>query len=135
MNTTGVHRHHAAVTRGEVDSCPTQSNKSADSDIGCDIHRYISTDVETDAQRTARVFAELKNRYGTRAQTAIRYALANPGVSGVLVGIAELDQIDEALAAVELGPLPQEALQRLERLYASDFDLGATSGPRRPQHA
>ncbi len=87
------------------------------------------TDVETDARRTARVFAELKERYGTRAQTAIRYALTNPGVSGVLVGIAELDQIDEALAAIELGPLPDEALERLERLYASEFEA-ATSDPR-----
>lgn len=87
------------------------------------------TDVETDTRRTARVFAELKDRYGTRAQTAIRYVLANPGVSGVLMGIAELDQIDEALTAIELGPLPAEGLQRLERLYASDFELAATSNP------
>ena len=68
------------------------------------------------------MFAELKDCYGTRAQTAIRYALANPGVSGVLVGIAELDQIDEALAAIELGPLPDEGLERLQRLYASNFE-------------
>ncbi len=86
------------------------------------------TGLETDTRRTAQVFAELKDRYGTRAQTAIRYALANPGVSGVLVGIAELDQIDEALAAVELGPLPDDALGLLEPLYDSDFDPLSDAG-------
>ncbi len=84
------------------------------------------TDVDTDERRTAAVFRELGARYGTRAQTAIRYALAHRHVSGVLVGIAEVEQIDEALGAVELGPLPEEALARLEGLYANDFGLAAS---------
>ncbi len=84
---------------------------------------FPGADVETDERRTAAVFAELKDRYGTRAQTAIRYALANRGVSGVLVGIAEVEQIDEALGAVELGPLPEDALALLDALYAGDFGL------------
>ena len=68
------------------------------------------TDVAQDEARTGAVFAELRERYGTRAQTAIRYALSNAHVSGVLVGIAETGQIDEALAAIELGPLPDDGL-------------------------
>ena len=44
------------------------------------------------------------------------------------MGIAELDQIDEALAAVELGPLPDDALGLLEPLYASDFDPLSDAG-------
>lgn len=84
------------------------------------------TEVAVDEKRTQAVFAELKDRYGTRAQTAIRYALSNPDVSGVLVGIAELDQIDEALEAIELGPLPDEALAYLERIYEADFGLALT---------
>ena len=82
------------------------------------------TDVAQDEARTGAVFAELRERYGTRAQTAIRYALSNPHVSGVLVGIAETGQIDEALAAIELGPLPDDALSLLDGLYAKDFGIG-----------
>ena len=83
------------------------------------------TEVSSDEERTAAVFAELGDRYGTRAQTAMRYALSNAHVSGVLVGIAEVDQIDEALTAIELGPLPDEALAQLEHLYEFDFGLNS----------
>ena len=31
--------------------------------------------------------------------------------------------LDEALAAVEAGPLPAEAVDKLERLWATDFKL------------
>jgi D-threo-aldose 1-dehydrogenase len=78
-------------------------------------------DLETEAARAKAVFATLGDRYGTRAQSAIRFALANPDVSCVLVGMAELSHLEEALAAVEMGPLPKDALDRLQPLYASDF--------------
>ncbi len=39
----------------------------------------------------------------------------------MLVGLAELGHLDEALEAVKLGPLPAQALARLSRLYAADF--------------
>jgi D-threo-aldose 1-dehydrogenase len=77
--------------------------------------------VELDAQRAAAVFQRLGLHYGTRAQTAIRFALAHADISGVLVGVGELDQIDEALAAIDLGPLPQKALSELDGVYAADF--------------
>ena len=56
-------------------------------------------------------------RYGTRAQTALRFALANPDVSGVMVGLAELSHLDEGLEAAEMGPLPAAALAELRTLY------------------
>jgi aryl-alcohol dehydrogenase-like predicted oxidoreductase len=61
-------------------------------------------------------------RYGTRAQTAIRLALANPDISGVVVGLAELGHLEEALAAAEIGPLPDEALAELHALYERGFE-------------
>jgi D-threo-aldose 1-dehydrogenase len=78
-------------------------------------------DLETEAARARAVFAALGDRWGTRAQTAIRFALANPDISCVLIGMAELSHLEEALAAAEMGPLPKDALDRLERIYASDF--------------
>ena len=66
-------------------------------------------------QRARAVFARLGERYGSRAQTALRFALANPGIACVLVGMAELAHLEEALAAAELGPLPEEALRDARR--------------------
>ncbi|MCH7593732.1 MAG: aldo/keto reductase, partial [Chloroflexi bacterium] len=51
----------------------------------------------------------------------IRYALSNPNVSGVLVGMAELDHLDQALGAQEMGPLPEEVLDAIHALVATDF--------------
>jgi len=85
----------------------------------------ITDDAElaTEGERARAAFARLGERYGTRAQTAIRFALANPGISGVLVGMAELAHLQEALAAAEMGPLPETALADLRELYAQNFGL------------
>ena len=61
-------------------------------------------------------------RYGTRAQTALRFALANPRIDCVVVGLAELSHLEEALAAAEMGPLPDEALAELRQVYAGGFE-------------
>ncbi len=78
-------------------------------------------DLDAEAARARAIFARLGDRYGTRAQTAIRFALANPDLACIVIGLAEPAHLEEALAAVEMGPLPQEALAVLEELYASDF--------------
>ncbi len=72
-------------------------------------------------QRARAVFARLGERYGSRAQTALRFALANPAISCILVGMAELAHLEEALAAAELGPLPDEALRALAEVYEGNF--------------
>jgi L-galactose dehydrogenase/L-glyceraldehyde 3-phosphate reductase len=78
-------------------------------------------DLEKEAARAKAAFEALGDRYGTRAQTAIRFALANPDIACVVVGMAEPSHLEEALAAAELGPLPKDALDHLHPLYASDF--------------
>ncbi len=85
---------------------------------GREIPIIPESEVERDAQRAAAAFDRIGDRYGTRAQTAIRFALAHGDISGVVIGIGELGQIDEALAAVDLGPLPPEALEEIDRSYA-----------------
>jgi L-galactose dehydrogenase/L-glyceraldehyde 3-phosphate reductase len=79
------------------------------------------SDLDIEAKRAAAVFDRLGNSYGTRAQTALRFGLANPDVSCIVFGLAELSHLDEALAAVEMGPLPQEALDELNTVYAAEF--------------
>ncbi|MCH7801413.1 MAG: aldo/keto reductase [Chloroflexi bacterium] len=76
---------------------------------------------EADFVRAQKVNAALGDQGGTPAQTAIRFALMNPGISGVLVGFGQLDHIDEAVAAVDMGPLSDDVMQKLDVLYNSDF--------------
>ena len=66
-----------------------------------------------------------RTAHGTRAQTALRVVLANPDIAGAVIGLAELDHLDEALAAVEAGPLPDDALAALDAVYAANFGLGS----------
>lgn len=80
-------------------------------------------ELDRDFARAAAVRAALRADFGTPAQTAIRFALANPDIACIDFGIATLAHLDEALAAYALGPLPDEAIRRLEPLWASDFGL------------
>jgi len=50
------------------------------------------------------------------AEAAIRYVIANQAMSTILVGMASIDQFEEALAAVNKGPLSAAALQRVQTL-------------------
>jgi len=80
-----------------------------------------ATDVASEERKARAVFARLGQNYGTRAQTALRFVLANPDSACVVIGLAELSHLDEALVAVERGALPAPGLAVLDSLYASDF--------------
>jgi aryl-alcohol dehydrogenase-like predicted oxidoreductase len=80
-----------------------------------------NADLATEAARAKAVFEVLGDRHGTRAQTALRFALANPDLACVVVGMAEPGHLEEALAAADLGPLPADAIDQLDAVYASDF--------------
>ncbi len=79
------------------------------------------SDAESDARRAALVSEALAGEPGTMAQHAIRFGLATPGVSGVLVGFGAVEHIDEAVEAAGQPPLSEAAMRRLDALYASDF--------------
>jgi aryl-alcohol dehydrogenase-like predicted oxidoreductase len=80
---------------------------------------------ETDeARETRKVGAALEalgDGLGSRPQIGLRFALACPQLSVALVGIGAPAHVDDALAAVSMGPLPDQAIARLEPLYAADF--------------
>ena len=60
---------------------------------------------------------------------AIRFALSNPDVSTVLVGISDLAHVDEAADAAARGPLEAGQLARVETLRANGFaDLPRAAG-------
>jgi aryl-alcohol dehydrogenase-like predicted oxidoreductase len=53
------------------------------------------------------------------AEAAIRFAISHPAVGTILVGMATPEQFEAALAAVQKGPLPPAALDRLTALQQS----------------
>jgi D-threo-aldose 1-dehydrogenase len=73
--------------------------------------------VESETQKARRLFEVVGDDYGTRAQTAIRFALAESRLSCVIIGLAEVGHLEEALAGEAFGPLPSEALERIFAVY------------------
>ena len=49
-------------------------------------------------------------------EAATRFAISQPAVGTILVGMATPQEFDDAFAAVEKGPLPVAALDRLTAL-------------------
>ncbi len=74
-----------------------------------------------EARKAEAAYEALGEEFGTRAQTATRFVLANPDVSCAVVGLAETADLDAAVAAVDMGPLPEDAMARINALYATDF--------------
>jgi len=76
--------------------------------------------IAEEERKTRAVFDALGGE-DSRAETAIRFALANPDIACVIVGMAALEHLEEAIAAADKGPLPDEAIGRLQELYAENF--------------
>jgi aryl-alcohol dehydrogenase-like predicted oxidoreductase len=78
----------------------------------------ITANAENAAEeaRAKAALAVLGTQYGTPAQAALRFGLACPLLSTIVVGIGETWHLDQALGAAEMGPLPASAIQDLENL-------------------
>ena len=81
-----------------------------------------NTDAKSEARMAEALFASLGEELGTRAQTATRFALSNPDVSVAIIGLSDPAHMDDAVAAANMGALPDEAFSRIEKLYETDFD-------------
>ena len=53
---------------------------------------------------------------GSLAEAAVRFAIAHKAMGTILVGMATLEEFEQALAAVNKGPLTPAALSRLAQL-------------------
>jgi len=75
---------------------------------------------EADVARARHLLPLVTEGFATSlTEAATRYALAHPAMGTILVGIATPQQFEDALAAVEKGPLPAAALERLKSLRQS----------------
>jgi aryl-alcohol dehydrogenase-like predicted oxidoreductase len=72
---------------------------------------------EGDIERARRLTALVKEGFAASlTEAATRFSLSRPAMGTILVGIATPGQFDDALAAVEKGPLPAAVLERLSAL-------------------
>ena len=74
------------------------------------------------ALRQANAFRFLsKGPQQTLASAAQRFILMEPGVSCILGGFSDTAQMEEAVAAVEAGPLTDAEMKQIEAVWASNF--------------
>ncbi|SHG68898.1 aldo/keto reductase [Bradyrhizobium erythrophlei] len=72
---------------------------------------------EADVDRARRLMPLVKEGFAASlTEAATRFALSHPAMGTILVGMATPQQFEDALAAVQKGPLPQAALDRLSAL-------------------
>ena len=73
---------------------------------------------EADVARAQRLIALVKEGWAASlTEAATRFAISHPAMGTILVGMATPQQFEDALAAVERGPLPEAALNRLASLW------------------
>jgi aryl-alcohol dehydrogenase-like predicted oxidoreductase len=72
---------------------------------------------DADVVRARRLMPLVKEGFAASlTEAATRFALSHPAMGTILVGMATPQQFDDALAAVQKGPLPPAALDRLTAL-------------------
>jgi aryl-alcohol dehydrogenase-like predicted oxidoreductase len=72
---------------------------------------------DADVGRARRLIPLVKEGFAASlTEAATRFALSHPAMGTILVGMATPQQFEDALAAVQKGPLPQAALDRLSTL-------------------
>jgi aryl-alcohol dehydrogenase-like predicted oxidoreductase len=72
---------------------------------------------EADIDRARRLMPLVKEGFASSlTEAATRFAISHEAMGTILVGIATPQEFDGALAAVEKGPLPKAALERLVEL-------------------
>jgi aryl-alcohol dehydrogenase-like predicted oxidoreductase len=72
---------------------------------------------EGDLARARRLLVLVEEGFAeSLSEAAVRFAISHPAIGMILVGMATPQQFEAALAAVQKGPLPQAALDRLAAL-------------------
>jgi aryl-alcohol dehydrogenase-like predicted oxidoreductase len=75
---------------------------------------------DADVDRARRLMPLVEQGFAASlTEAATRFALSHPAMGTVLVGMATPQQFEDALAAVEKGPLPHAALEALSALRAT----------------
>ena len=84
---------------------PTVAPIGSDTDYATDVGRALAFQPLVDAGHAASL-----------PELAVRYAVSNPTLSTIEIGIANLEEVQMATDAVNKGPLPEEALTEIGRI-------------------
>ena len=77
-------------------------------------------DYRTDIERARRFEPLVRDGYAdSLVEAAIRYVIAQPAVSTVLIGMATVEQFEYAARSIEKGPLSPAALDRIAEIQRS----------------
>ena len=80
----------------------------------------LGSEFDRDARRAGKL-ACLVDEDITLAQAAIRFALMKEGVSSVLVGFSNADQLEESVTCSKVDGLEPEIMERLRAIWEKDF--------------
>jgi D-threo-aldose 1-dehydrogenase len=85
--------------------------------------RIVTKDTNVDdvAFKASAIREMLGDSQGSLAQAAIRFVLAHPAIATINFGARNLDEFEEGLAAVAMGPLPEAVMAELDALFHSNF--------------
>jgi len=76
-----------------------------------------------DEARALKIFDYLPDEGCTTAQQALRFSLANPHISCVVLGLANFGQLEESLAVNSKPPMTDLSLAILKKMYEENFSL------------
>jgi aryl-alcohol dehydrogenase-like predicted oxidoreductase len=111
VGVVGIRVLAAGALTGTAERHPTASPPPAP--IGS-AHSY-----EMDLERARRLMPLVSEGFAASlAEAAIRFAITHQAMGTILVGMATVEEFQGSLAAVQKGPLPQAALDRLSTLTA-----------------
>ena len=78
-----------------------------------------SSDYAGDVERSGRFAFLVDDGYASSlVEAAIRFAIGKPELPTALVGISSIDQLEQAVAAADKGPLAPEAMTRLSEAWS-----------------
>ena len=72
-------------------------------------------------KRVEKINFILKDIKGTKSQKALRYGLSNDNVSTIVIGLAKISHLEEALEGYEMGNLDEKILKKIEELQNNNF--------------
>ena len=72
-------------------------------------------------KRVEKINLIMRDIQGTKAQKALRYGLSNDDMSTIVIGLAEISHLEEALEGYEMGNLDEKILKKIEELQNNNF--------------
>jgi aryl-alcohol dehydrogenase-like predicted oxidoreductase len=111
--------YHGAAARAAAHGVGAVVLRVLEAGALADNAREVGTTNTALYQSQARSYDFLRDEENRLTPAAIRFALSTPGVSTVLVGIAEVEHVDAAAAASALGPLSAVQMRQIEEVWRS----------------